>query len=308
MSLPACSHMALTPFDSFQYLNSFSEKLIATVDRLSSQQFWFGRRVISGTSLVDGLGPHPYSFTFGTLEPERAYKELHRKGLVSFFTALSPDFQPSDAWELAGWKLVPLKSHYSHNPCLPLNALSPKTYRNIRMAQKHWQIERVDLLEYSQEVFETHTLMLGGKQVLNLTNYDQSCFEGWARTPNIETYAARDKEGFGVWAIGGRIYKNGQSEFHLIAIAAQPRAYKTGGFYAIYHYLLNELGRDTTLFFGSTPQGNEGLARFKSRFSNSSRNVWGVQAVFQPEVCVELQQRFGSFKWFPPYRDPFENC
>jgi hypothetical protein len=303
--LTTSSNMTPLPFDTFQYLSSFSEMLTATIDSLPSEEFWFGRRIISGTSQVDGLGPHPYSFTFGSLDPQSAYNELQNKGLVTFFVALSPDFQPSEAWEVAGWKLIPLKPHYFHDPCLPLPTWSPRTCRNIRMAQKHWSIERVNLQEHTESVFETHTLMLQGKQVLSLTSYDRACFEGWAQTPNIETYAARDKEGFGIWAIGGRTCKNGQSKFHLIAIAAQPRAYRTGGFYAIYNYLVNEIGRDTAIFFGGIPQGGEGLARFKSRFSNSSQQMWGLQAVFQPEICIQLQQEFGSFKWFPPYRDPF---
>ncbi len=267
--------------------------------------FWFNQRPIVGTSYFDGIGPHPYSFALGTINPEVSYQALENRGLVAFFGVLSPDFEPSTDWEASNWKLVLLKQHFTHEPSLPLPVFSPRTRQNIQMSGKHWHVERVELRDHHAEIAATHVAMLSDKQVVSSLNHSAACFEAWAQVSGIETYAARDKDGFGIWAIAGRRREHGKNELHLIAMSAAPRAYKTGGFYAIYNYLLHEIGRDTAIYFGGAPRYNEGLARFKSRFSNTPRNVWGVQAIFLPEICVELQQQFGTHEWFPPYRNPF---
>jgi len=295
----------LNPFDSLVYQLALTAGSDSTVEGPIEEAFWFNQRPIIGTSYFDGIGPHPYSFTLGTIKPEVSYQTLKNSGLVAFFGVISPDFEPSNEWEESGWKLVFLKQHFTHDPSLPLPVFSSRTRQNLQMAGKHWHVERVELRDHTNEIAENHAQMLAGKQVVPQLSHSFACFEAWVQLQAIKTYAARDKDGFGIWAIAGRRREHDKNELHLIAMAAAPRAYKTGGFYAIYNYLLHEIGRDTAIFFGGAPRYNEGLARFKSRFANAPKNVWGVQAIFQPEICAELQRKLGTFEWFPPYRNPF---
>jgi|GEM_PF-6219278 len=289
-----------TVFDSTPYLNSLAH--IGEPYQLHTGGFRCLSRGIDGSLHRDALGPLPYSFQLGEQCPYLLREQLQKTGWVSFLGSFAPGIVPGDDWVKAGFEIVSYKSTYLFRPDRPRKELSTRSRRNLRRARKHWDVRRVNLKDCWREVERIHTEMLREKPVMEVSRRPASSFEVWANLSAVETYAAYDEQGDGVWAIIACV----NNELHLMALAAHERAYKTCGCYALYDFLTSDAGPWMPFHFGAVPAGQTGLARFKSRFSNAELPSYLTRIILRLDVACELEVRLGTHQWFPAYRSPYQ--
>lgn len=252
-------------------------------------------RGIPGTSFQDGTLPYPYISI-----PETAGSLIRDEfpDLVTVTGVIVPsDSCPSSAF--AREELVSWKEHFIYDPSLGPIELSRKSRSNFRKGSRFWQPldansdEGWNAFIHLDRAFVADRKLTGGPYDLG-----DDHFRLLSRLGGIVLFGVRNSSQWGAMACGAR---HG-AELHLMHIRISSLGYKSCASYV----LMEEVTRyctsnRLTLFMGGLRRGaEEGLSRFKKRWTNRILPAWLLRVVIRPDVYGLLAVPGNPF--FPGYR------
>ena len=251
----------------------------------------------------DAMGPWPYSSAPRAEALAGALRRLREDGLVTLRAVLRPDATPPhEALRANGVELLRLKEHFVFDPSLDHPEPGARTRRNLRRARRGWHVEAVAPADHADAVGDWHDALVARRGFGPIPALRRAHFGAIAGIGGFEALGAFDREGLGALLL----VCHTRDSVHFHAVAGADRAYRTGGFYALYEAALRTWAGPRTLYLGGAPEGpdGEGIARFKGRFANRRAPVWMLAATLDAQACDRLRATLGPSRpgWFPRYR------
>lgn len=258
----------------------------------------------AATNVFDAISVWPYCSPPDSSQLPALRALLQAEGLVTLRAFCRPEVQLStEPFQQAGFELSLLKEHFVFDSTFDEQPQSAKTRANIRRGQRLWQIELVSLADHQHTIAAYHEQLLQKKQFSAIAALPPTHFAALADVPAVQVLGAFDKEGLGAALI--TVHSAKSIHFHVVVGAE--RAYRNCAFYALYQEAITRWAPSHTLYLGGAPSSpnGQGIARFKSRFSNRCVPVYMLQTVLNPALCQQLvrSRPLRRSNWFPPYRD-----
>ena len=281
------------PFNSRSYVASLSH--LGEVAWRPSSPAAIIRRPVPRSDAFDGLGPWPYLWVNDPSDVETLRDAFADFLTLTFVTqpGFRPHSQDSDA--------LHLKDHFIYDPALPFPEFSKRTLKHLRRSAESWEF---DVVTGFEDRLVLQTLYDGLKERRGLAggffDFANVHFETLARMKEAVFFSARDQAGveavvcaiaFGEWIV----------MFHN---AATERGLRSDVSYFLMNAILAFAKRENKkLILGGIPRGaNDGLSRFKARWSNRSEPVFLHRIVNDRAAYNKLVRWDQSSGYFPAYR------
>jgi len=261
-------------------------------------------RTIRNSRHVDALGPWPYGSAPEAETLPEAFAALKSMGAVSFTGMLRPDaaLDPAAARRV-GAAAVPLKDHFIADGDRGRPALSPKTRRNLAIAERHWSVAvATPALDLVESAATLHLDLQKRRHLSTMTRMPPGHFQRLIHLPGVAVLTARDGAGTGAMLIAA----HGADETHLLHLLVDRRALRTCAAHLLMASAVELWGSHRRVYLGGTPDGPDGpgIARFKARWANRTSPVWLLTAILHREAYAELSRRAPGSGYFPIYRNP----
>lgn len=279
------------PFNGMEYAETYKGRFLFAKCLSSAIRI----REISGTSFQDGMLPWPYISI-----PETAGSLLRGEfpDLVTVTGVIAPSgSRPSSVFERD--ELVPLKEHFIYDPSLGPIRLSRKSRSNLRKGRRFWHPVDANSDEGWKGFVELNRAFVADRKIEGgFYDFGDDHFRLLSCLDDIVLFGVRNSSQWGAMACGAR---HG-AELHLMHIRISALGYRFCASYA----LMEEVTRycasnDLALFMGGLRHGaQEGLLRFKRRWTNRTLPAWLLRVVVRPDVYRLLAIPGNPF--FPGYR------
>jgi hypothetical protein len=254
-------------------------------------------QAIAGTPYYDGRLPWPYV----TL-PEMGESLIKAEfpDLVSITGVIAPSITcPSST--AAGHELVPFKPHFIFDPSVGSIRLSKKSASNLRKGRRVWRGTDANSSE-GWEAFADicRKFILDRNLTGGFYDFGDDHFSRLSSVSSMRLFGVRSSTAWGAMACGAR---HGE-DLHLMHVRITAQGYRSFASYV----LMDEATRycevnGLTLLLGGLRHGaDEGLLRFKRRWTNRTLPAWLLKIVIRPDVYERLAIPGNPF--FPGYRLP----
>jgi len=281
------------PYNTMEYAQTYRGEVLFC--RSISSAIFIRR--IAGTDFLDGSLPWPY-VTLPKLGEPLIKKELPE--LITLTGVVEPSGTcPSSMF--AEHELVPFKEHFVFEPFLGPIDLSKKSSSNLRKGAKVWHVADANSGEGWRAFAELYRKFVLEKDLTGgFYDLGDEHFCGLSGISSMRLFGVKSPSAWGAMACGARH----RGELHLLHTIVSSHGYKS---YASY-VLMDEITRycaanGLTLFIGGQPRGaEEGLLRFKKRWTNKSLPAWLLKIVLRPDIYRRLAIPGNQF--FPGYRLP----
>lgn len=279
------------PFNRMDYAGTYRGHFLFSRCLSSAVQI----RGIPGTALHDGMLPWPY-IAIGEMTSSLIRSEF--PGLVTVTGVIAPS-APCPSCAFAGDELVPLKEHFIYDPSLGPVKLSRKSRLNLRKGSRFWHPADANSEEGWRAFVSLSRAFVRDRKITGgFYDFGDEHFHLLSRLGDILVFGVRNPSAWGAIACGAR---HG-TELHLMHIRISALGYKSCASYV----LMEEMTRYCTsnrlsLFMGGLRHGaDEGLLRFKRRWTNKTLPAWLLRVVIRPDVYRLLAIPGNPF--FPAYR------
>jgi hypothetical protein len=255
------------------------------------------RRQVPGTAYFDGLGSWPYSWLNGDDEVA-ALSEAYRH-LLTLTAVTQPGFRPAPPRGEAAY----FKDHYLYDPSRPFPALSKKSRVHLRRAEQSCAFDVVTGFGERMEIAGIYAQLRHRRHLADtFFDFPRVHFETLARLDGAIFVRVGNGHEMTAMACGVSFAERIQ----LLHIAVTDSGLRQGASYCLMHSML-ELARSerSLLCMGGLPRyGDEGLLRFKARWSNRQEPVYMLRIVNDRETYAELVRGREGECYFPAYRAP----
>jgi hypothetical protein len=279
------------PFNSPIYLSGLAH--LGSVEFATEAPAPILRRQIPGTTRFDGLGSWPYLW-ISTKGEISALSEAYCH-LLTLTVVTQPGFRP--ACEAAAY----FKDHYLYDPSRGSPALSKKARDHLRRAE---QICAFDIVTRFDERMAIACLYdeLRRRRSLAGTFFDfpRIHFETVARLDGAVFFRVRNGDDVCAMACGFAF----GDRIQLLHIAITDAGLRQDASYCLMNAMLEFARSERRLLcMGGLPRyGDEGLLRFKTRWSNRQEPVFMLRIVNDPAAYAELVRGRKDERYFPAYR------
>lgn len=279
------------PFNRMEYAETYAGRFLFARCLSSAIRI----REISGTSFQDGMLPWPYISI-----PETAGSLLRSEfpDLVTVTGVIAPSgSRPSFSFERD--ELAPLKEHFVYDPSLGPNALSRKSRSNLRKGSRFWQPVDANSDEGWRGFVELNRAFVADRRITGgFYDFGDDHFRLLSRLDDIVLFGVRDSSQWGAMACGAR---HGAG-LHLMHIRISALGYRSCASYVLMAEVTRHCASNgLVLFMGGLRHGaQEGLLRFKRRWTNRTFPAWLLRVVVRPDVYRVLAIPGNPF--FPGYR------
>jgi hypothetical protein len=255
----------------------------------------------------DVAGPYPLAMLKPDADVRGGIEQLREEGFIS--AVLVCDHLSGPAMRVltnAFARAEPFKQHYvvdrSIQPWLPSNHHQDEIRRATR---RGIVVEWTALSDVLDDWVSLYAELKSRRGVSGTADFSRSSFERLAQCSGLRTavaYLNGDVVGSHLWfSHEGRMWS------HLASTNELGR--RNGAAYALYDFSIRESGASLVSLggaAGTVESEDDGLARFKRGFANSSilTNLYGaiLDANRYDELCDE--RRAGESTFFPSYRTP----
>ena len=297
-----------TGYAHADYAASLAE--FGTPRHLPACDGWLLERAVPGSDHRDAMGPYPLFFC---ADWEHVGDDLAALAdeLVSV-VVVSDAFCPLDRGALGRHfdSVAAYKDHYVADLSAPIEEIVSKSHRaTVRRARKRVEVAMVD--DPSSRVGEWIDLwehLKARHGVAGLRAFSPAAFEVQLALPGTVMFEASvdgDLAGLDLWFVQGEIAYG-----HLVAF--NDLGYANRASYATKWALMEYFSADPAVRFvdlGGAPGAaaddtDNGLARFKAGWSNTTRTAHLCSRVLQPGVYEELCRARSATRnrYFPAYR------
>lgn len=279
------------PFNSPIYLSGLAH--LGSVEFPPEAPAPILRRPVPGTSRFDGMGSWPYVW-IDTRDEISALSEAYRH-LLTLTVVTQPGFRP--ACEAAAY----FKDHYLYDPSRAFPALSKKAREHLRRAE---QICAFDVVTRFDERMAITGLYeeLRRRRGLAGTFFDfpRIHFETVARLDGAVFFRVRNGDDVCAMACG---FVFGDW-IQLLHIAITDAGLRQDASYCLMNSMLEFARSERRLLcMGGLPRyGDEGLLRFKTRWSNRQEPVYLLRIVNDRAAYADLVRGREDERYFPAYR------
>ncbi|MEE9914114.1 MAG: hypothetical protein K4571_20565 [Deltaproteobacteria bacterium] len=283
------------PFNSPEYAETYGGVIKYSESILSAV---FVEK-ITGTEFYDGRLPWPYvSFPeHGTALLGKEFPEL-----VTVAGVVAPSRQcPSKTASSAG--LVPFKQHFIFDPCAGSIRLSKKSALNLKKGSRVWRVADADTSAGWEAFAALYETFISEKKLTGgFYDFRDDHFFRLPHIRAIKLFGVRSSSEWGAMACGAR---HG-NELHLMHICIARQGYKSCASYVLMDAITRYCAaNDWTLFVGGMRHGaDEGLLRFKKRWTNKTLQAWFLKIIIRPDVYARLA--IPGNPYFPGYRHPYD--
>ena len=250
---------------------------------------------IAGTEFLDGRLPWPY-VTFREARESLLKKEFN--DLVTITGVIAPSStRPSST--APDHELIPFKNHFIFDPSLGSIKLSKKSDSNLRKGSKIWRTVDANTSEGWEAFANLYNKFIAEKKLKG--GFFDFGIEHFSRMSNIKDiimFGVKSSAAWGAMACGACHEK----ELHLIHNQISEEGYKSFASYVLMEEITQYCEtKGITLFIGGLPRGaDEGLLRFKKRWTNKTLPAWLFKIVIRPDIYEQLVIPGNNF--FPGYR------
>lgn len=301
---PSREQTAESGYLSEMYAHSFAA--LGVPRRLEKSQSWILRRGIFESGKYDAMGCYPI-FCCNDWEGLPDDLDEVSSELVSL-TIVTDPFGAYDA-DLLGKcfpdRIMAFKEHY----VTELNQAKAEyvSSHNSRYARKSLKSLTIEIARepsgHLSEWLELYLMLVARHKVRGIAEFSRSSFDAQLRTPGIVMFRAllEDKMvGAMLWYIQGEI-----AYYHLGAYSEAGYAHRAS-YGIVWHAIdfFKENGLKWLSFgagAGTSSVTDDGLTRFKSGWSNGTKQVYLCGRIFQKDAYAELSDKT-NFNYFPAYR------
>lgn len=255
------------------------------------------RRQIDSSTRFDGLGPWPYLW----IDDDQQLSDLRGvfRDLVTLTIVTQPGYRPGSSIE----DTVFFKEHYVFDPGRQFPEMSKKTRKQVRRGLETYEFDVSTDIKQRLEVAALYRDLKHRRRLAGgFFDFPRSHFEILAGLP--EALFVRVRQADRVDAVAcGVVFGDW---IQLLHIAISDTGLRGSASYALMFGLLDYAkthGR--TLCLGGIPRdGNEGLIRFKVRWSNRRAPVFLLRIINDRSTYAELSAGLTRSDYFPGYRQP----
>ena len=251
------------------------------------------RRPVPGTSRFDGLGSWPYLW-IDTRDEISALSEAYRH-LLTLTVVTQPGFRP--ACEAAAY----FKDHYLYDPSRAFPALSKKARDHLKRAQQICEFDVVTQFDERMAIAGLYE-ELRRRRGLAGTFFDfpRIHFETVARLDGAVFFRVRNGHDVCAMACGFAF----GDWIQLLHIAITDAGLRQDASYCLMNSMLEFARSERRLLcMGGLPRyGDEGLKRFKTRWSNRQEPVFLLRIVNDRAAYADLVRGREDERYFPAYR------
>lgn len=254
-------------------------------------------RTIDHVGLQDGCLPWPY---IDITEREKTALSNEFSELVSLTGVLAPSLTcpllTSDTTAV-----VPFKTHFIFDPELGLLNLSRKSRSNLSSGRRVWEPAEASSLEGWATFADLYKELIDRRNLAGGPfDFESEHFLRLSRLPWMTIFGVRNNAGWGAMACGAR---HG-NELHLLHIVVSGRGLTSNASYVLMNDLISHsIENNIKLFLGGVPGAgalDEGVLRFKQRWSNHALPSWLLKMIIRPEIYGTLALPGNAY--FPAYR------
>lgn len=251
----------------------------------------------------DAAGAYPLASPQGAFRISELRKELRDLGLVTLTWVQDPfEDLPETADELD--LNIAYKTHFIVD-----REMGPVDYpglhqRNIKRALKLCEVREIDLLDHLDPWCRLYENLIARHSLGDTHAFDPDYFRGLATIKGVRTLGAfRDGE-----LVSGHIWVCASDRVYSHLAASSAEGYRTGAAFGVNATALDIFDAYRFVSFGGVPDGEagDGLRRFKSGFTNSSKMVRLCGVVGDHKLYQALNTQAGVLSdeadYFPPYR------
>ncbi len=281
------------PFNTLDYAETYRGE-VRFSESLSSAILI---QAIAGYPYCDGRLPWPYVALpeMGELLIKAEFPDL-----VSITGVIAPSSTcPSST--AADHELVPFKPHFIFDPSVGSIILSKKSASNLRKGRRVWWAADANSSEGWEAFDDIYRQFIGDHRLTGgFYDFGDDHFPRLSGICSMRLFGVRSSTAWGAMACGAHHGK----ELHLMHIRVTEQGYRSFASYV----LMDEVTRyceanGLALFLGGLRHGaDDGLLRFKRRWTNRTLPAWLLKIVVRPAVYDHLAIPGNPF--FPGYRLP----
>ena len=285
--MPAC------PFNSAAYLSALAH--LGSVQTRTRAPFPILKRPVQATQHFDGLGAWP----FVCVDRDEELKALVEAfgDLITLTLVTQPGYRPRGARGNA----LRFKDHFIFDPSRPYPPLSKRTREHLRRAAKNFEFgvagsrdEALAIVPLYAELKRRRGLEGG------FFDFPDAHFKTLAALPDSVFFQVRDAHGPAGMACGV-VFGDWLQVLHIAVSDAGLR--QDAGYLLMQGMLDVAVKERRQLALGGLPrQGDQGLKRFKLRWSNLTAPVYLSRFVNDPGTYAELCRGREQERYFPAYR------
>jgi len=268
---------------------------------------WLLQRRIGRTDFFDAMGPYPI---FLCRDWSRLDEDLSSLAtdLVSVVLVADPFARQSgDDFEQTFDRVVRFKDHYVAELSQPPEAFVRPSHRaHARRALRSLEVDVYDRpWEYIDDWVRLYANLTSRHSISGLRAFSRPAFEKQLKTPGLVMFGATAGDeivGLDLWFVQGDVAYG-----HLAAFS--DLGYELRASYATKWAMLNYfMGRvswvNLTGSSGISVGEMDGLARFKSGWSTTTKAVYLCERILQPEIYESLagERPTSTEGYFPAYR------
>lgn len=289
------------PYAGEAYARAFAG--VAEPVELPASGTWVLARSIPGSGRKDLTGCYPRSAVPPDADLSADFAALRAAGFVSLTLATDVFVHPEAAvlGELFD-VCVPFKQHYVLDWARPFAYTKHHRYE-VSRALRHCAVQAVELTQHMDKWIGLYRTLVRRRHVTGLANFGDDYFAALAELDGLVATAALHKGeivGMHLWLVYEKwVYS------HLGA--SSEAGYRVGASYALYDDVINRFQNTHCIDFGGAPgttdNAQDGLARFKRGFANTSAVSYLCGKILDPDTYYALcppGRDAGSF--FPAYR------
>ncbi len=285
--MPAC------PFNSEAYLSGLAH--LGSVQTRAGAPFPILKRPVQATPHFDGLGAWPYVFVDRDDELEALAEAFG--DLITLTLVTQPGYRPRDE----RGNPQRFKDHFIFDPSRPYPPLSKRTREHLRRAAKNFEFGVAGSRDAALEIVPLYAELKRRRGLEGgFFDFPDAHFGTLAALPESVFFQVRDVHGpagmacgilFGDW-------------LQLLHIAVSDAGLRQDASYLLMQGMLDVAAKEQRrLALGGLPrQGDQGLKRFKLRWSNLIEPVYLSRFVNDPATYAELCRGRERGRYFPAYR------
>ncbi len=292
------------PYASQQYAEAFSPNYKPI--GLSQSQTWILQRAIDNTDYVDAIGCYPRCVLAANVDLSKDFIMLQNQQIVSLTLINDIFFHPDLNYLQTNFDVCkPFKTHYLHDYQQSFTLTKHHRYE-VKRAHQDCHVKIITLSDYIDHWQQLYQELIKRHEIRGIQTFSPQYFHAVSQFPQLITTAAFDQQD-NIIAMHLWFEYEGYVYSHLAAANAQ--GYRLRAAYAIYDFVIKHFANKKCIDFGSgaglSDDPNDGLARFKRGFANTTKTNYLCGKILMPDRYEQLskhQDQQISTNYFPAYR------
>lgn len=287
------------PYTSKQYVEALADG--KSVVKLGAGERHAIIRPVGNSEYTDIVGSYP----FGIVDSQ-ALDEFNESSKLRAVTYVGvTDALENDALALERFDFLrPYKTHFVVDRGGREPLLSKHHCREVKKAKQTCFVREISLNDYLDEWCSLYDNLVAKHDLGSSHRFSRAYFEAISNMSEFITFGAY----VGKNLVSAHIWLKHNDVMYSHLAASSQLGYQHGASYCLYWYAIYHSNECALLDLGGVPDNshNDGLARFKKGFANTTRTNWLCGRILDSdaynELCLAKGVATKSAQYFPAYR------